>query len=562
MWGLVVGAAVAAPLRGVKIDRMPDSEGLYRRRVAVVVGIDDYSGTALDLSHAVNDAQAVARLLEDRFAFDEVVLLLEEDAGKVEVWRALDALRHTHADDAVLVYWAGHGVSSTTQTGEPLGFLVPQDGDPRPRFEPALNLSMAELRRFLLDDVPARHKLVIADACYAGTLSLRGSSTDPGATLSQLTSRPVLEVLTAGKADEAVLDGGMGGHSVFTAALLDALEDVETYTTGSELAARVQREVREGAFARGHRQTPDFSRVAGTGDFVLMPLGDPSARVPRVPARRPTASWGQVVPGLTFPEAGRAPGVLQTAVVGVRPMAEERVRVASDEGIGVQQLDTALVVGLAGLTVGLGRWRLDVDAGVGWGPDPHTPVQPAGGVALGSPVSTTGRARWMVQPVASWATDAPGDGVGLGLVAGGGHYARWSVDARASWPQPGVGAGVRVGRPGAGALLSGRLRTDLRDGAAVPVYSAVPAFGVDLATVGGVRVAVLGEIHLTALRLDADQRAWVQDPDALTVVGSGAGRAPRVTGAGVLGSASEGAGLFAAPAPGPAVRLVVGWGSG
>ncbi len=54
----------------------------YRRRHALVVGIDDYTGTGFpSLGYAVADARAVARILIERYGFEQedVKLLLDGD---------------------------------------------------------------------------------------------------------------------------------------------------------------------------------------------------------------------------------------------------------------------------------------------------------------------------------------------------------------------------------------------------------------------------------------------------------------------------------------------------
>jgi len=66
-------------------DDLPDDEGqeltdLYREGWAVVVGINDYSGRHPNLANAVNDAQAVANLLQDSYGFQHVITLYDEQA--------------------------------------------------------------------------------------------------------------------------------------------------------------------------------------------------------------------------------------------------------------------------------------------------------------------------------------------------------------------------------------------------------------------------------------------------------------------------------------------------
>jgi hypothetical protein len=63
--------AVAAP---------PDIQG-FRRSVAVVIGIDAYSGRIPPLKSAANDATHLARLLTEQHHYDEVRLLTNDQAS-------------------------------------------------------------------------------------------------------------------------------------------------------------------------------------------------------------------------------------------------------------------------------------------------------------------------------------------------------------------------------------------------------------------------------------------------------------------------------------------------
>ena len=73
------------------------------------------------------------------------------------------------------------------------------------------------------------------DACYGG-LALSRKSIPPGSMrfLKDMLQRYSRQVLTAGKADEMVLDSGgpRPGHSIFTAHILDAFEGVVSLPSG------------------------------------------------------------------------------------------------------------------------------------------------------------------------------------------------------------------------------------------------------------------------------------------------------------------------------------------
>jgi hypothetical protein len=288
---------VAAPVRGLAPagPEAPAHTLGYDRQVALVVGISDYPGDALDLAHPVADAQAVAQRLRERFGFDEVVELYDEAATREAVLDALQSFSTLGPDDALLVFWAGHGTTTTTPTGERLGYLVPHDGSLDPERAIVDNLSMQSVRTVLGRGVPARHRLLVVDACYGGILATRAApqlAPHDAAWLSRNLQRDAFQVLTAGQADETVLDVGPDGHSVFTARLLAALDEEADFRTASELSVQVQREVRQEAFLRGHLdQTPAFGHLQGSGEFVFLPSGEELAALPTVRRRSRALAW-------------------------------------------------------------------------------------------------------------------------------------------------------------------------------------------------------------------------------------------------------------------------------
>lgn len=293
----------AAPMRGLGPPQgeVPSSaQPVYGRQVAVLVGIDRYADADVPgLSYAVRDVDALAALLRQRFGYDELIVLRNEAATREGVLAALSGLSRLQPEDAVLVFWAGHGATAVGAGGESVGYLVPYEGSLRPDRLPVEDISMEELRALLLRLIPARHRLLVVDACYGGLLTVRGRETLPPHELAYLDRArrlPAVQVLTAGGVDQQVLDTGPGGHSVFTGALLDALSAPFDYRTASELSFEVQDHVQRASFARGgHLQTPEFARLEGGGDFLFVPLGSPAARSPAALRAATLARRGQVV---------------------------------------------------------------------------------------------------------------------------------------------------------------------------------------------------------------------------------------------------------------------------
>ena len=251
----------------------PFYQPYYRASHALVIGINKYAHVS-PLAYAVNDATAVAAALESRAGFPKanIVLLTDEAATRSAILSAyLRLAEATGPDDRVFVFFAGHGHTMTGRRGE-TGFLIPADGDLR---DLATLLKWSELTGSA-DLIPAKHVFFLMDACYGG-LAVTRKSIPPGSMrlLNDMLQRPSRQVLTAGKADEVVFDGGgtRPGHSIFTAHVLDALDGAASATEGVITANGVMAYVYERVGADPlSNQTPHYGFLEGDGDFIFMPV--------------------------------------------------------------------------------------------------------------------------------------------------------------------------------------------------------------------------------------------------------------------------------------------------
>ncbi|MBL4889268.1 MAG: caspase family protein, partial [Candidatus Lindowbacteria bacterium] len=196
---------------------------LYRRMYAVVIGINEYPHLSNDkqLTYAVSDAEGVAEALRSRYDFDEVITLYNKEATRNEILRVLvgDIGGEVTEDDAVFVFFAGHGVTYETKRFGKLGWIIPYDGSME-RKQSYRNISMETIKNEISREVEARHIFYVFDACYSALLlETRG----PGEKnrersvdyLRELTQEDARQVLTAGNDKHALLDNGEGNHSVF-----------------------------------------------------------------------------------------------------------------------------------------------------------------------------------------------------------------------------------------------------------------------------------------------------------------------------------------------------------
>jgi hypothetical protein len=274
----------AAETRGLSIvanDKATGQQGevkLYNKTYAVIIGIDKYSKLppGEQLSYAVRDAKGVEDVLRKKYRFDEIIPLYNEQATRDAILSTLMDLLPSKMtkEDALFVFWAGHGNQETNETGE-IGYLIPYDGVPGKLYS---NITMTQLKSDISINIPAKHVFYIMDACYSGLLTdTRAIDKSPQRDLAymrELTKENVREVLTAGKKGQKVLDGGRNGHSVFTGRLIEALEARDDFITANEIQLIISERVYGDAQTQNHTQTPDFRKLYGTGDFVFIPSRD------------------------------------------------------------------------------------------------------------------------------------------------------------------------------------------------------------------------------------------------------------------------------------------------
>jgi len=339
LWGVMLGLLLcplmpAREERGVDvIPRLPkelEGEHPYRTSWALLIGINRYHHLP-PLSYAVQDVEAVKRLLIDRFGFppNHIITLCDEQATKEAIEEALSSLTDSdrvQVDDRVLVYFSGHGQTvSLPERGE-MGFLVPVDAKVRldqPRFldyNPTC-LPMDDLKRISMA-IPAKHVLFLVDACYSGLAVTRGRGIEPNIPdyLSKVAKARVQQVIAAGRKGEKAIEKPIWGHGAFTYKLLPALrynladsQNGDGVVTGEELAVYLQTAV---ARLTGGGQNPQFGYFRDwEGQFLFVPDRYFPERL------RSLAEEGKLTPS----EVKRAQELLNRVFQG-KPLTEEEQR--------------------------------------------------------------------------------------------------------------------------------------------------------------------------------------------------------------------------------------------
>ncbi len=231
------------------------AESLKRKGTAYVlaVGLNNYSNSQYDLRYAVADAKAFAehfgqqQMKLGRFARVEVVSLFDKDGTKANILLGLKRLtgsdnalvpesaptvlrnlQPAQPEDAVIVYFAGHGTSQQNKF-----FLVPHDlgyqGSPwqlnRVALETILahSISDRELEQ-AFEQIDSEQILLIIDACNSGQAleaeeKRRGPMNSKG--LAQLAYEKGMYILTAAQSYQAALETPQYGHGYLTYALVE-----------------------------------------------------------------------------------------------------------------------------------------------------------------------------------------------------------------------------------------------------------------------------------------------------------------------------------------------------
>src|SRR3569833_2359769 len=207
-------------------------------------------------------------------------MLLDGDATKQNIDDALSDFadrRKYHNDDRILVFFSGHGQTVGLPGGGEMGFLIPSNADVDladiDNAGPFLHscVEMEEVWDYL-QSTPAKHVLLIADACYSGLLTqTRALGIAPGA-LSAMAAKRALQVMTAGGKGETSTEFDQYGHGAFTYKLLDELSARASagpgnVFTSSELYGAVERSVSN---LTNGAQDPQFGNYKTEGNFLFI----------------------------------------------------------------------------------------------------------------------------------------------------------------------------------------------------------------------------------------------------------------------------------------------------
>lgn len=232
------------------LERLIDGSRFF----ALIIGVNEYHDPLIsNLTEPLKDAELLRSTLTGSYHFKGEHVYLLENPTRNELIQALDELAHeVKENDNLLIFYAGHGLWDEQLKK---GFWIPADASTDNR---ANWFSNSDLRDYM-GGIPARHTLLISDACFSGgifkTREVFSSVTPATMELYKLPSR---KAMTSG-AMTTVPD-----KSVFIEYLIKRLnENTNPVLSAEQLFASFKIAVINNSPTK---QVPQFGEIRETGD--------------------------------------------------------------------------------------------------------------------------------------------------------------------------------------------------------------------------------------------------------------------------------------------------------
>ena len=211
------------------------------------------------LKRPVPDARALKEVLVAKYTFDPENIYMLPDMKRANLIMALDELQtKLTPEDNLLIYYAGHGkMDEESQRG----YWLLADAIPSSRVDWFSNSNLTDY----IKGFKARHVLLIADACFAGSIFYSRSVFDNA-------PPPILDIYK-NKSRTAMTSGGtteVNDESKFSEMLIMHLkENSDQYLTSSQLFRAVENSVMS-----TNSTAPRFGIIEDAndmhGDFVFI----------------------------------------------------------------------------------------------------------------------------------------------------------------------------------------------------------------------------------------------------------------------------------------------------
>ena len=239
---------------------------------ALVIGNSDYLRFP-KLATPMNDAKTVAEILSQHYGYKTTTVM---NANRYALLAALNRLGQKLTDkDNLIIYYAGHGELDKDKS---TGYWLPVDADLTDKRKWIPNSAITDI----INALPAKRVLVIADSCYSGALT-RSAVPQFDTNLSEADRLSWLRAVSKSRARVALTSGGLqpvadssgGTHSVFATVFLQVLQENKSVLEGQRLYSEVAARIATNPVALQIGQVPQYApiRHAGheSGEFFFMP---------------------------------------------------------------------------------------------------------------------------------------------------------------------------------------------------------------------------------------------------------------------------------------------------
>ncbi|MEA2014387.1 MAG: SUMF1/EgtB/PvdO family nonheme iron enzyme [Thermodesulfobacteriota bacterium] len=264
----------ASQSKGIQVvikDSSGRKVGLYKGSYALVIGASRYTKGWPNLESIPGEIDRIQDVLKNQGFHVEKVLDPTGDKLSAAFENFIDRYGFDR-DNRLFFFFSGHGY--TRKQGKK-GYLVPVDApDPRYNEKGFLQkaIGMAQVMTWA-KKIEAKHAIFMFDSCFSGTIFRVRALPKIPPHISDMTSHPVRQFISAGSAGEQV-----PSKSVFTPSFIRALKgqadlDRDGYVTGTELGMYLHRKVL--SYETG--QTPQYGKIKDPdldeGDFVFIAGG-------------------------------------------------------------------------------------------------------------------------------------------------------------------------------------------------------------------------------------------------------------------------------------------------
>ena len=165
---------------------------------ALLIGVNEYmDANLMNLDNPVRDAENLHKVLVSDYYFDKENVILLKNAKRAEITDALDIMAEKiTSDDNFLIFYAGHGWWDKDAN---VGYWLPSDARISRKADWLGNSTLCDY----LKVIDSKHTLLIADACFAGSIfKTRSVSMEAPKAIQKLYDLPSRKAMTSGTLTE------------------------------------------------------------------------------------------------------------------------------------------------------------------------------------------------------------------------------------------------------------------------------------------------------------------------------------------------------------------------